>query len=151
MPVQFNTFLQLLTKSNRISEVISPFLLFIIIHFLNCHLYFYCVQEEEVLWLPAGVLGLLKHCVSSPVSVERPFNAQCQCKNSALFYSLFQLTVHSSKSLICVDMCKVQEKGHKPERLLCLQWWVFKVTAPNTISSFPNQNCWEEPWKLTLN
>jgi len=60
VPVQFNSFLQMLTRSSRISEAISPLLLFVIIHFLNCHLYFYCIQEWEALWLLAGVMGLLK-------------------------------------------------------------------------------------------
>lgn len=103
MPVQFNSFLQLLTKSSRISEVISP---------LAIRNYTFSELPLVLLLCTRGRSALTISCspgfteTSCELSGGYPatFNAQCQCKNSALFYALFQLTVRNSNSLICVDM-----------------------------------------------
>lgn len=144
MPVPFNSVLQLLTKSSRISQVISLPVL-VIACFLNCHLVLlFCTKGRSASttsWGP-GFTEILCE-LSSGCSVI----TQCPRSMQELSFILCPLpTAWQRNSVTCVDRLEnvKYKKKDKPERHLCSEGCLSKVTASNSTSSFPNQNYWQE-------
>lgn len=127
MPVQLNSFLPLLTRSSRISGVTFPLVLLVIIHFLNCHLYFIVHKREKgsvfqlEVWVYSNFVWALQW-------VSRD-NSVLSVSTGAQLLSLPSSSYAGMHSLTGVDMMakvKHKKKKHKSERLLCLQWWAFE-------------------------